>query len=255
MRSDINSSAWGLDRVTESPGSHSSSAAQPSPKISNGNAVDTRVACLWLRRKLDASQGLPSQDCGNLSHHEPRESFREFLAGVCTRAQPAGHSGDSPDGDASWVGAAGCGGGARALVVDRAGALCSLRTGLDLPLLCGAQPADHIRTPVVVVVGGSKDGGADTYREDGRGGSALHDATLGLQFADRNKPTKCRTTLVPRFTRCGWRGYSCRERGSRRREAVAIRNPVRFRHAQKSFPEDSSFRADRKACGCRGCQP
>lgn len=76
------------------------------------------------------------------------------------------------------MGVAGCGGGATALVVDRAGALCIVPTGLDLPLLCGAQPASHIRTSVVVVVGGPKAGGADTYGEDGRGSSALHGSTL-----------------------------------------------------------------------------
>lgn len=198
-----------------------------------------------LRRKLDVSQGFRSQDCGNLTHHESREYFREFLAGVCARAQPARHTGDSPSGNARWVGAAGCCRGATALVVDCAGARCFVCAGVDLPLLCGAQPASHIRTSVVVLVGGSKDGSADTYGKDGRGSSTLHRWKLeNAKLQDRNKHTKHehKTKLKPRLrvTRYGWRGCLCRERGPGHQEAGASRNPARSLHAQRSFPEDSS---------------
>lgn len=148
------------------------------PGRSKGDAIHRTVNASGLGRKLDASQGFRSQDCGNLTHRESREYFREFLAGVCARTQPAGHSGDSPSGNARWVGAARCCGGATALVVDRAGARCFVCAGVDLPLLCGAQPASHIRTSVVVLVGRSKDGSADTYGKDGRGSSPLHGGKL-----------------------------------------------------------------------------
>src|SRR5215469_158800 len=201
--------------------------------------------CLRVKTKLDGSEGFQIQNCGNLPHHEFTEQFREFLARVCARAQPTRHTGDSPRGDARWVGATGCCGGATALVVDRAGARCFVCARVALPLLCGAQPASHIRTSVVVLVGGPKDGDADAYRKDGRGSSALHCWKLeNAKLQDRNKPTKHghKTKLKPRLrvTRYGWRGCLCRERGSRRQEAGASRNPARSPHAQRSFPEDSS---------------
>jgi len=38
---------------------------------------------------------------------------------------------------------------------------------------CRAQPASHVQTRVVVMVGGSEDGGADAHRENGRRSAAL----------------------------------------------------------------------------------
>ena len=166
------------------------------------------------------------------------------MAGVCARAQPAGHAGDAPSGDAGRVGIAGCGSGATALVVDRTCAGCFVCAGVDLPLLCGAQSASHIRTSVVVLVGGPKDGGADTYGKNGRRSSPLHGGKLeNARRGDGNRPRK---QEMQNSAHAKLKGYSVRmarislprtristPRGGRKSEPCTI-------HTQRSLPEDSS---------------
>src|SRR5258707_84572 len=109
---------------------------------------------------------------------EKQKQIFQIFARVRGGAEPAGHSSDSPGRNAGGLGVADRGGGASALVVDCAGARCFVRAGVDFPLFCGAQPASDVRAPAMVVVGGSKDGGAHANGEDGRRGSALRGEEL-----------------------------------------------------------------------------
>jgi hypothetical protein len=155
--------------------------------------------------------------------HEQRIKFRKFLARICSRAQPAGHASDSLIGDAGGVGTADRGHCVAALVVDRGRAYRIVRAGVGLTLFCGTQSAGHFRASAVVVVGGSKNGGADARRQNERGSRALHN-----QPELKNRNLKLKTT--PR----GPRGFFYPSRRSRRRAAGA--DPILARWLRAPTP-------------------
>jgi hypothetical protein len=136
---------------------------------------DTSVGFIFFRFRYPKASALAFR-MSSLWYSLPmptESSFQAFWSEYVRAHSQPGTWGDSSRRYTCWLGPPSRCHRAAKMVVHCGGADCFLRAGVDFTFFCGAQPAGDLRTSAVVVVGGSKDGGIDVRRKNGRRGSPV----------------------------------------------------------------------------------
>src|ERR1700674_993677 len=135
-----------------------------------------RTAAVPPLRERDSGIVLLTCACGRRSYnrrHDRAADFSSVLDFLRFGASPAPHANFPYRGHAGGMVAAGHGNRVAQAVVHSGRICCALRAGLVFTFLCRTQSSRYVWTPVVVVAGGSENGGDGACGKDGGRGAAL----------------------------------------------------------------------------------